>query len=301
MRTAPPAPESLVFLDGSACPASADVVEWKGSRGRAVISAICPKCHGSGRFYYSTGEVGVCFRCEGTRQADVTLDVYTPAGREAALSAAARKAERATAKAAAKAAELSASIEAQRAALSAEVLSHAAEVARGTSGFALKIAGWLGGRWTLSEGQIAALIRGEEQARAEAARRAATPALEIAPGTRLDLEVTFEGMAAFDSAYGTRYIYRLRTADEGALLVYKTASDAFFCDFPSGDQRWAVKGDRFRVRATVRGSSAYRGEAQTEIERARVTPLTTVSIYPEPAPSAPADPAEDVFAGFGEA
>jgi len=298
--TTPPAPKSLVFLDGSACPASAGVVEWKGARGRATISAICPKCHGSGRYRFHTGEVGVCFRCEGTKRADVTLDVYTPAGREAALSAAARKAERATAKAAAKAAELSASIEAQRAALSAEVLSHAAEVARGTSGFALKIAGWLGGRWTLSEGQIAALVRGEEQARAEAARRAATPALEIAPGTRLDLEVTFEGMAAFDSAYGTRYLYRLRTA-EGALLVYKTASDAFFCDFPSGDQRWAVKGDRFRVRATVRGSSAYRGEAQTEIERARVTPLTTVSIYPEPAPSAPADPAEDVFAGFGEA
>lgn len=295
-----PAPESLVFLDGSACPASAEVVSWRGSKGRATVAATCPKCHGSGRYHFRTGEVGVCFRCEGTKRADVTLDVYTPAGREAALSAAARKAERATAKAAAKAAELSASIEAQRAALSAEVLAHAAEVARGTSGFALKIAGWLGGRWTLSEGQIAALIRGEEQARAEAARRAATPALDLAPGTRLDLEVTFEGMASFEGAYGTRYIYRLRTPS-GALLVYKTGSSAFYCDFPSGDQRWAVAGDRFRVRATVRGSSTYRGEAQTEIERARVIPLTTVSIYPEPAPAPPSEPAEDLFAGFGEA
>lgn len=299
MHSAPPAPETLVFLDGSACPSSADVVEWKGARGRAVISATCPKCHGSGRYHFRTGEVGVCFRCEGTRQADVTLDVYTPAGREAALAAAARKAERAIAKAAAKAAELAASIEAQRAALAPEILAHAADVARGTSGFALKIAGWLGGRWTLSEGQIAALVRGEAQAREEAARRAATPALELAPGTRLDLVLTFEGMSAFEGAYGTRYIYRLRTA-EGALLVYKTASDAFYGDFPSGDQRWAVKGDLFRVRATVRGSSTYRGEAQTEIERARVTALTTVSIYPEPAPSAPAAPSEDPFAGFGD-
>lgn len=104
--------------------------------------------------------------------------------------------------------------------------------------------------------------------------------------SRIEKVVTLLGEYTFTRrAYGgfrdeTVSIYKM-TDDDGAIYVWKTTGTLrmeTLLDNDDVEMYFPRKGDVFRIRATVKGETQYKGEAQTEINRVNVTEIISKHI-----------------------
>lgn len=80
-----------------------------------------------------------------------------------------------------------------------------------------------------------------------------------AVGSKLDVAVTVERVSSFDTEYGTLFVNSMRTA-EGAVLVWRTGKSV------------GSVGARITIRGTIKAHSEYKGTAQTELTRCKISP-----------------------------
>lgn len=74
------------------------------------------------------------------------------------------------------------------------------------------------------------------------------------------IEVVFEGVHGFETIYGTKRIYRMRTRDGHALVWWTTG----------GLGRRVDEGDVLTITATIKKHGDYRDEQQTELARVKL-------------------------------
>ena len=82
-------------------------------------------------------------------------------------------------------------------------------------------------------------------------------------GERLELDVTVETTKLVSGYYGDKILYRFRT-DAGNVMIWWCTGEGLWVE---ADDRRAEAGDRFTVRATIKGHDAYRSERQTTVNR----------------------------------
>lgn len=89
-------------------------------------------------------------------------------------------------------------------------------------------------------------------------------------GDKIDMIVTFKFEASFDTLYGEMYIYSFKD-EAGNTLVWKTSSLMMMDGLDSnGNNIFVRKGDKIRIKATIKDHNEYRDEKQTIITRAKV-------------------------------
>lgn len=102
-------------------------------------------------------------------------------------------------------------------------------------------------------------------------------------GDKVEMEVTYDGRAYFDTAYGTTYIHRF-VDSEGNKLVWRTGNDLCLEEEGTRDNftyvdvdrrkyilcRHYEKGDKLTIKGTIKDHSEYRGEKQTSLTRCKV-------------------------------
>ena len=102
-------------------------------------------------------------------------------------------------------------------------------------------------------------------------------------GDKVEMELTFNGSAHFDTAYGTTYIHRFLDS-EGNVLVWRTGNDLTWEEegtrdnftYVDADRRKYIlcrnyeKGDKVAIKGTIKEHSEYRGEKQTSLTRCKV-------------------------------
>ena len=119
--------------------------------------------------------------------------------------------------------------------------------------------------------------RNDEQARRKADREAQWAAEKAqsnyvgSVGDRLELEVSYKFKVKYESQFGTVKIYSFKDAD-GNTLVWKTTSGYLWADGEkeNGGNVIAQKGDKIKIKATVKEHSEYKGEKQTILNRVKL-------------------------------
>lgn len=102
-------------------------------------------------------------------------------------------------------------------------------------------------------------------------------------GDKVEMELTYDGSAHFDTAYGMTYIHRFLD-NEGNVLVWRTGNDLCWEEegtrdnftYVDADRRKYIlcrnyeKGDKITIKGTIKDHSEYRGEKQTSLTRCKV-------------------------------
>jgi len=225
---------------------------------------LCNRCGGAGGAQKWEHTGWTCFDCGGSGKGRQAAGRLYTAEKLATLNTT-RDKRRATqeAKRAAAAAAKQAEAETRREAFEAThgALLAAAEPYLERSPFIADVVRRAHWACEISEKQAAAIAETIAKIAAEDARKASSRHVGE-PGERLTVDVTVSRTAYFDrQAYMSQRMERVwiitMTTDDGATLVSKGR----FC---------AEKGDRLRVRATVRDHTTYRDEAQTNVQRVSV-------------------------------
>lgn len=233
------------------------------------IVETCPSCGGSGVLpEYEHIESGRCFKCDGSGRAFSISKEYT-AEHEAKLEAARIKREEA------KAAIVKADTEKY---LSGESkiyfgkYNHKSilEVAEEDYSYLL----WLATRSSDAALSIACskIVEEGEEARVEE-RAAKLAELEYVgkAGEKIQIEVTLEKEARYETSYGMMSLYKFKDAN-GNILVWKTST--FLCRRKVVDGcEYSVgieEGETFTIKATIKEHSEYLGEKQTVLTRVKL-------------------------------
>ena len=106
---------------------------------------------------------------------------------------------------------------------------------------------------------------------------------------RIEIKVTLKSDYSFEipsyrSAYqtDTKHIYTM-TDEDGNIYVWKTTSVLQKVTVVDDEEKCerVVPGSAFKIKATVKGQTEYKGQPQTEISRVVVTEIESIPMTPE--------------------
>lgn len=110
--------------------------------------------------------------------------------------------------------------------------------------------------------------RGWEQEREEQERKRASRGHVGTVGERVEMVVKYLRSPYFEGQWGTTYIHTFED-DQDNILVWKTGTALGYYD-EDGYWQSYEKGDRLKIRGTIKDHGEYRGEPQTAVTRVKV-------------------------------
>lgn len=242
---------------------SAYRVDEKGQPFTTEVCA-CSRCGGLGGSdrWKHTGYT--CFECGGSgRGRTITIKLYTAEQNAKLDASAAKRAAKAAAKTEAKHAEAVATANAIRAdflAVHGALLDSARPYAEGND-FITDIID-KADRWaSLSEGQANALRAAVDRAKAREAANAASGWVGSV-GERVEASMTVVSVSLFERPSFNGF-------SKETCAIVTMLDDAGNC-FVTKGSFYAEKGDKFRLRATIKEHSEFKGRKQTVLQRAKI-------------------------------